>query len=364
MQVKTIFIFALCSLLFSSMAYGDVVRQQGLGQVAYKGWGGPSAEIKQEAILKAQSSAINKYTATFSSAKMLNYEKIRNLVENNLDCYIAEYRIIDDDVDKDAKIYRVVLEVAINATLIEVELQKASAVQNASVGEKSYLSFVFVAREVTSRKSFDARKTKRVVDESTVEESEETHIEGGQMGFAGETLKDTVHKTGGSTLQKSDQVKYDVSNAADINAAMTQIFSSAGYEVVEAEYLQDESEGLVNVQDFIEDFRFGDDISGATRRNAAKGCRTLGVEYFAIGTLDVGAKDIDPVSGLTRVYVSVNGKIMDLRNRFPKTVASVGPIQYAGLGPDQMVASRNALRQAGENAAQDLTSQLRAKGIK
>ncbi len=67
---------------------------------------------------------------------------------------------------------------------------------------------------------------------------------------------------------------------------------------------------------------------------------------------------------MTRVYVSVNGKVMDLRGRFPKTVASVGPVQYAGLGPDIIVARRNALRQAGEHAAHDLTSKMQAKGIK
>jgi hypothetical protein len=364
MQMKKIAYFTVIMFFLCGSCFAAQVRQQGIGQTNYSGWGGPSSKVKQQAIEEAKKSAIDKYSATFSTAKLINYEKIRHLVEKNLDRYITEYKVIDDDVDKDAKRYSVVIDAAINASLIEVELQKVSAVENASLVEKSYLSFVFVAREVVSRKTYDARQSQRVIQESTVEDREEAYVEGDQMGYANEAVKDTIRTTGGSTLQKSDKIEYNVSNAGDINAAMTDVFSTAGYEVVEAEYLQEETSGLLNVDDFKEDFRYGDDISGTTRRNAVKGCRSIGIEYFAIGTLDVGAKDIDPTSGMTRVYVSVNGKIMDLRGRFPKTIASVGPVQYAGLGPDQMVARRNALRLAGKNAAQDLTSKLRAKNIK
>jgi hypothetical protein len=64
------------------------------------------------------------------------------------------------------------------------------------------------------------------------------------------------------------------------------------------------------------------------------------------------------------VYVSVTGKVLSLKRRFPKTIAAVGPVQFAGLGPDQTVAKRNALILASEKAAKQLTAQLRAKGIK
>ena len=149
-----------------------------------------------------------------------------------------------------------------------------------------------------------------------------------------------------------------------INRCQPIYYSTAGFEVVDAEYLADETDGLVDVERFIEDFKYGDDITGKTRRDAVKGCRSVDVMFFSIGTLDVGMKDKDPVSGLTRVFVSVTGKIMSLKKRFPKTVASVGPIQYSGLGPDQTVAKRNALKLAAERAAKELTAQLRAKDIK
>jgi len=364
MHLKQRALFAIAILFASNLVMADIVKQQAVGQVNYKGWGAPSTEVKQEAIESAKKNAIEKYISSFSTTKLMNYEKIRSTVEANLSMYITEFRVLDTDIDEDTKTYRVIIDASINASLIEIELQNASAVHNASSNEKSYLSFVFVAREVTSQKSFDVRRSKRFVEESTVEEHEEAQVGDHQLGYSSETLKDSVTTFGGSTLQRSDEVEYDVSNAEDINVTMTDIFSSAGYDVVEAVYLQEETAGLINVEDFMEDFRYGNDIAGETMRNAAKGCQSLGIEYFAIGTLDVGAKDIDPVSGLTRVFVSVNGKIMDLRGRFPKTVASVGPVQFAGLGPDMAVARRNALRQAGENAARDLTSKLQAKDIR
>lgn len=363
MHIKRILMSALCIFVFSAPVWAELVKYQGIGQVTYKGLKAGSNE-REQAVKIAKRNAIEKYMASFSSAKMMNYEKIRSKVESDLDRYILEYIIVDDVTDKELKFYRVVVDVNINAALLEVELQKASAVQQASAEERSYLSFVFVAREVISKKSFDARKAQRTTTEELEDESESTALGDTSVEYSGSTKKDSVMTTGGSTTKKSDQFEYDVSNAEDINASMTAVFSGAGFEVIDAVYLQNETDELVNVDNFIEDFRYGDDITGETQRNAVKGCRSVGVEYFAIGSVDVGAQDIDPVSGMTRVHVSVIGKILFLGERFPKTIASVGPIQYAGLGPDQAVARKNALRQAGENAAKDLVAKLRAKEIK
>ena len=351
-------------LFMATDVLAAIVMKQGVGQIKYSGWGNPSTSVKQEAIEKAKINALKKFTGTFTVSETKNYEKIRTSVESDIDRYIIDYKVIDDDTDKDTKLYRIAIEASINKSLIEIELQKVSAVQQAPSDERSYMGFVFVARKVKSRKVFDVRRTKRAVEETTIEESEESSAGAEEIHFAGESIKDTVKKTGGSSVQRSDELEYDVSNASDINKTMINIFSTAGYEVVEAVYLEDYTDGLVNVSDFIEDFRFGDDISGKTRRSAVKGCKDAGIAFFAIGTLDIGAKDVDPVSGLIRVYVSVNGNILDLRSRFPKTIASVGPVQYAGLGLDQAVASRNALTLAGKNAAKDLTAQLNAKKVK
>lgn len=341
----------------------NMVTKQGVGQVTYKGWGGPSAKVKQQAIAKAKLSALNRFIGTFDTSKMSNFEKVRNEIESQIDHYIIDYKIIDDLTDKNAKIYRIVVEATINMSLIEVAMRKSSAVLQVSSNDRSLVGAVFVARQVIARKSFNARVTTVSDDDQAEKESEQSSGNGNKAKYSNEYHKTTIKKSGGSTLQKSDQIEYDVSSSESFNTAMSDILDDAGYQIVEAAFLEDESGGLVNVQDFIKDYRYGDDISGKTRRNAVKGCRNVGVNFFAIGTLDVGAKDVDPVSGLVRISVAVNGKVLDLRKRFPRTIASVGPVQYYGLGSDQRSASLNALKLAGEKAAETLVAKLRAKGI-
>lgn len=344
--------------------HAEMLKEQGVGVMTYKGWKAPKKAEKREAIQKAKINALTRYAAKFDQAKAMNYEKIRAKVESDVDTYVVDYSVIDEDLDKGSKIFKIVILASINASLIEIELQKLAPINKVSNVESEMMTFVFVAREATSVKKFDKRVTKRVVTESFDEETESAVAEEGDLQYSSNNKKDHVSTTGGSSIQKSDKVQYDVSNANEINTAMSNTFSTAGFEVIDAEYLTDETEGLVDVKMFIEDFKYGDDISGQTRRDAVKGCRMVDVMYFAIGTLDVGIKDKDPVSGLTRVFVSVTGKVLGLKKRFPKTVASVGPVQFSGLGPDQIVAKRNALILAAEKAAQELTSQMRAKGIR
>jgi hypothetical protein len=77
----------------------------------------------------------------------------------------------------------------------------------------------------------------------------------------------------------------------------------------------------------------------------------------------VGFASPDPATGLIRVSVIVNAKIMDLTDTIPETVATVGPVQYNGLGPTETEAQTNALKLAAQNASHDLISQLTNAGI-
>jgi hypothetical protein len=74
--------------------------------------------------------------------------------------------------------------------------------------------------------------------------------------------------------------------------------------------------------------------------------------------------DKDPATGLMRVSVTVNGKILDISQTIPDTIASVGPVQYAGMGPTEDEARTNALRLAANNAAHELTSQITNIGVR
>ena len=107
-----------------------------------------------------------------------------------------------------------------------------------------------------------------------------------------------------------------------------------------------------------------DDMSRRSRGSAIGASRDCEIRLFATGTIDIGVQDIDPVSGNRRVYVSVRGQVWNIDKRLPKKVTSVGPVQYAGLGPNDKVAMRNALTLAAEKAGREIVDQLNAKGIR
>ncbi len=361
---KLLLISTILVMLFPGHLHAQLATEQGVGQITYKGWGSPNAKARQEAILRAKLNALTRYSANFDQAKAINYEKIKATVQGDPDRFVTNYSIIDEAVDKKSKSLRVAIQATIDSRAIQLELQKISAIYGVAEQDKSYLTFVFVAREATSVKVFDEKRTTIITEDSSQENTETTIAEQGDLSFSTVNSKDVRTTTGGSTVQKADQIKWDVSNADTINTAMSKIFSTAGFEVIDAEYLTSETAGLVDVAHFIDDFKYGDDISGNTKRDAVAGCRDLEIQYLAIGTLDVGIKHKDPVSGMTKVFVSVTGKIMSLNGRFPKTVAAVGPLQFSGLGPNQTVSKNNALLLAAEKAASQLTAQLSAKGIK
>jgi hypothetical protein len=128
--------------------------------------------------------------------------------------------------------------------------------------------------------------------------------------------------------------------------------------------VEQESNGLLSVDAIRQDYSHGDDLAPLTQRNMVNGVKAAGIPFIAIGTLDVGMRDTDPATGNKRVFVTVSGKVLDLSQKFPRTVSSVGPVQFSGLGPDESVARVNALKKAAESAAQQLMNELNAKGVK
>ena len=112
---------------------------------------------------------------------------------------------------------------------------------------------------------------------------------------------------------------------------------------------------------FQQDFAFSDDLSPSTKNDAFKAIRGA-IPLLVIATVDLGQKDIDPVSGLQRVYATVSGQVYNQDGFFYVTVASVRPTQLFGLGPNETVAETNALV-AAEAASKEIVQQLNASGI-
>lgn len=353
-------------------AAAQTLDSKGTATVTFSGKLSPS--VKQEALQKAKVNALDRYIAQSDAAKSRNYELARDTFVANIDTYVLAATVLSENGDEKSGSYTVAIRAELNGPRLENALRGSSVVANTATAQKSLITFVFVARQQQSVQRFDDKVYKRAdasVTGSYDGEAKRDTSESEAITRNSVSTSDQVKEswdasgnvsasttTGGSTTAKSDVVSWDVTSADDINSIMTGAFSAAGYEVVEAEYIEN-----LNVEAIRADYGTGDDLSSATLRSTVKGVQAAGgIRYLALGRLDVGMRDKDPASGLTRVFVTASGKVLDVSSGFPKTVSSVGPEQFSGVGPSEMVARTNALQQAASAAAENMINEMNARG--
>lgn len=372
---------ALLGLALASLAppaLAQTASAKGMGRVDYEGRLDP--EERREAQRKATFAAIESHLAATSPTAMRAFAQRRQQFEGQVDRYVLGSAILDETEDKSAKTYAVVVRADINVALLQADIDAGSATASVAPGQRSLMALVFVARAQSSAQAFQDKVYQRVdatVDgdvSATYSEStsEGERISGNRVDTDGSrneglAVRGAVSETrtsGGSVTRKAEQVQWQVSNTNEINSAMIGVLGQAGYEVVEGEYVEGESGGQMSLARIRSDYSTGEDISPEALRGTVAGVRNAGIPLLAYGTLDVGVRDTDPVTGQPRVYVTVNGKVLDVAGRFPRNVSSVGPIQFSGIGPTETVARTNALAMAAEQAAQMMADQLNARGVR
>jgi hypothetical protein len=254
------------------------------------------------------------------------------------------------------------VRVKINESAVETKLSFESAAGKLESGEGSLFSFIFVAREASEVKSYDAKKTNITMAESKNMAEEKSSMNDGTMVSGDATKSVKKVQTGGSSVKKADKVRYRVSSNQNLDAAINEILSPAGFEIVEYNDVVSECGGA-ELEEIKNEFSADHEISRKTRKSALRSARECEVSYFAIGTLDVGMHDTDPVSGLKRVHVSVNAKVWNIERKLPKRIASVNSDTFAGLGPNPQVAHDNALKKAASITAKIIVDQMNAKSL-
>lgn len=382
MSMKSVLRGALCmfvlALYYPTPASAQVVSSKGMATVPYSGQLSPAE--RQKAMALANLAALEMYIADTNVAKIKAFEARRDEISSMLDRLILGSTVLSETPDKKSKTYTVVVRADINSALLRAELDGGSAMSKTPQAQRSLLALLFLARMQESVQSYQARQYRRSdagqkssSSGSYVERTNEgERISGSSIGTSGskhvhgtgsESMTSVV-ESGGSSTQKADRISWTVTNASEINSAMTGIFSNAGFEVVEAEYVESESAGQLSVARIRNDFSTGNDLSSDVLRSTVTGVRNANIPLLAIGTLDVGIRDTDPVTGLVRVNVTITGKVLDVSGRFPKTVSSVGPVQFAGLGNTETVARNNALTLAAEKAAQIMVDELNVRAVR
>lgn len=280
---------------------------------------------RAQAYAEAKLKAIETWISKTQEYQIPNFELIKGKIRSNIDDYLLNSVVISNKDNKGDNLFRVVMRVSINEPKLLAELTEAGRQKSPMNNEDQYITFVFVARELASRTE--------------------------------------AKNTSAGDFQRGEN-SWQATTTNEVDIAVGAVFSAANYYVIDAALLEEETEGQLDVNNFIMDYEQGDDLTPTTKRDAVRGLRGLldPVQYLAIGTLDVDEHSTDSASGLYKVPVSVTAKILDVKRR-GSAVASVGPVQYIGLGPTPIVAKNNALKLAAEKMAAGLIGQLSSKSI-
>jgi hypothetical protein len=380
MQVIKWALFVALSFI-STTTMAEVLSAKGKATVAYTERKASSA-VKDKALFNAQMKAIETYYAEAGDAQAENLDAIRDQIKAEPDRFILETTVLQEDDNKDDRKYTVAIRVSLNGSNLRNALKKTSVAgsSKAATGEHSQLTFLFVSRQVDTQTTYDPRVTQRAIvsqkgsAESSLEDngSQSESVKKGRVKTADSRKTKSNYasedaltiETGGSTVTRSATSTWRVLPSQNLSQIFTQNFKTAGYRVVEAQYLEPLSQGKLKISSVENDYKSGNDLSSTTMQNVVAGLKNAQVRYVAMGTLDVGQVGFDDVTGLQRVSVTVNAKVMDVGSAIPESVAVAGPVQFSGVGPTEDEARTEALKLAAQNTARELTSQLNNAGIR
>jgi hypothetical protein len=364
----------LILVLFQGQATAQIVQAKGVTTITYGAALTPAD--KENAYQAAQMAAIERYFAENGEAESQNFEAIQEGVRANLDKFILTTTILNESDQASFHKYSLAVRVEINVAKLKNTLKSVSAAGNTAARDKSQLVYLFMGREASSVRSFDAHVVKRAVADAQGSATGSESVKGTEgESFKGRAVSTNASKqssasatahsegsveTGGSSTQKMDEVGFRLLPMDSQKTSITSTFSQAGFSVADPEFVLSDAD-LKAVKS---DYSNGSDCAPATLRAVVLSLRKAQVPFLVLATLDVGMPGTDPASGLMRVSVVASARVLDLSGNLPREVAAVPPVQIYGIGPEFAVARDKALKDASVAAAREVVSQLNAAGIR
>jgi hypothetical protein len=378
MQVMRKLILWAALALVAGGVSAQVQQARGKASVTYAG-AAASADDKARATMAAQLKAVEFYYAEAGQSESENLDAIREKIVADPDRFFLESTVLAEQDDPARHQYTVAVRVSLNVANLRNAVKANSAVVKGGPAARSQLAFLFVSRQVDSTTSFDDHVHKRAdasVDVKGRSSRSQKGTEGESVGASQVSTNESSSRkvsasmstsstvdTGGSTTRRSAESSWKLLPSSNLAQVFTSTFAKSGFKVNEAALVEPYTGGRFHVADVEKDYRSGMDLKASTLASMVAGMRQAQIPYIALGTLDVNMADQDPQTGMVRVSVTVNGKILDISQTIPDTIASVGPVQYSGIGPSEDEARTNALKLAANNAARELTSQVTNLGV-
>lgn len=390
MQIIRLFFLVLLAIT-ANASWAQVAQSKGKATITYSGFS-IGAEDKLKAQQNAQLKAIEFYYAEEGQTEAQNFETIREKFLADPEKFILDSTILSEELKKDTKQYSVVLRVSLNVANLRNAVKTNSAAGKVAPAQKSILALLMIAREVDSVKTYDAREVKRVevtenisanasaniegqgnkktsegekIKKGTVKTDDSLKVKAGVNANANANLKANLTiETGGSSTQKSAESTWRLFPSSNLSQVFTANFTRSGFKVSEAALIEPYTGGLFSLASVENDYKSGQDLKPATLQSMIAGMRKAQIPYVALGTLDAGQATDSAETGLKRVSITVNAKILDITALIPDTIASVGPVIFAGEGATEDEARTNALKLAATNASRELASQITSLQIR
>jgi hypothetical protein len=328
----------------------------------------PNEETRRSVLPTARSEIWKAYIGRLDSSTVRMIEQRRDEIQRRLDEIVTNIEFIDERVDRNAKKLSFTVRAVVNDNMVNALLSAGGA----RSGQGSPFGFLILPRIQAQAKSFDATVAKSAsaassrvdekVDSDEVKEKEggtsESSVQGNQTSLSAQT------KTSGSVTRRAQKSTWALGDAKDVDAGIVKHLSEAGYEPSTFADLNNEC-GTVKTAEVRADMISAEsgELSDDIRREVMAAMRKCEQKFFAIGTLDIDSIEQDRNSGGVRVRASVNIKVHDMSRRGAPAVASVGPVAYYGVGPQEDGARSDALKRAATEASQQIVNQMRAKNL-
>jgi len=331
----------------------------------------PSDESRKKMLPMARMEVWKTYIARQDSSLIDIAEKNKETIYKRIEDIVTGLEFVDEQVDKAAKRMKITVRATVNDNTLNSIIAGASG--TSTTGQGSPFGFLIIPRLQSEATNFDATVKKKATASAQIKEEKvsaeqikETDNGSSERNVDGTKITTTASaKTSGSVTRKAQEAKWVLGDAKDVDASISKYLTEAGFEpspyanirskckTVKTDEARADALGSKSSE-------LSDDVKEAVL-DAGEKCKLL---LFAIGTLDVDSIEADKNSGGIRARASINIQVVDLRNENRPILASVGPVAFYGVGPQEDGAKAEALKLAAKEAAMSIVNQLRNKKIK
>ncbi len=320
----------------------------------------PDENERAAALGKAKSNAILAYAANLNEATRTLFEAKRAQLLSNPDRYVISYKVVSEDINKDALSFTVVIEAVIDEAKIRNDIGDSFGSANATLAKNNVAVF-FIAREVASTTVFDDKATKVTNLQNERSGATSSSSDGSGVSATESSSATSVVTAGGSTVKKSDVQEYRIDEVSrgEFGGYLMDAFSAKGMNnIMDGNFFE-------SVTYFQEDYGKGQSIKPTTWRKAMKELKDPEneISYIVVGTVDMSAKGVHEQSGQPIVHTTIIASIYDIKGRIPKVVTTLRPITNKGMGQDQSLAKKAALDRTAKSAVSEIIDKLRVKGL-